>query len=333
MINQELKMEVKILIKQGKSIRSIAKELNLSRNTVRKAMRAESSKQEIAKKERVSKLDPYKSYLRQRLQKAGVYFLPATVLRREIQMNGYNGGITILREFLHDYRLQLKPVDKPVRFETLPGEQMQVDWTIFHKRSYLGAFVAVLGYSRKTYVEFVCDEQERTLLKCHENAFEYFGGVPKEGLYDNMKTVVIERDKYGQGKHGFQKAFYDFAKHHGFVPRLCRPYRAKTKGKVERFNRYLKESFYYPLVTLKPEIDNDLFSLNMEVRRWLSEIADKRLLKERENQTPEGLFFNEQQVLQPLSQPYLPINRRIILGDIQVLQHDLKMYDQLVEAL
>lgn len=266
MINLETKVEVKILLKQGLSIRKIAQELNLSRNTVRKALR-ESLTPPTARKERSSKLDPYKDYLQQRIKKADPHFLPATILLREVQEQGYSGGISILKEYLQAFREQLKPQDPLVRFETPPGHQMQVDWTIFQKNSYLGAFVAILGYSRRAYVEFVANEEEQTLLQCHERAFEYFGGVPKESLYDNMKTVVIQRDKHGQGKHGFQNTFYDFAKHFGFMPRLCRPYRARTKGKVERFNRYLKESFYYPLITLKPESKDDLFILNQEVKK------------------------------------------------------------------
>ena len=323
-------MEVNILFKQGKSIRSIARELQLSRNTVRKAIRHQASLK-ISRKERPSKLDPYKNYLRQRLQKATPHFIPSTVLLRELQLKGYSGRLTILREFLHSYREQLKPREELIRFETLPGEQMQVDWTIFHKSCYLGAFVAVLDYSRKAYVEFVTNEEEHTLLQCHENAFEYFGGVPKESLYDNMKTVVIQRDKYGPGKHGFQKTFYDFAKHCGFIPRLCRPYRAKTKGKVERFNRYLKESFYYPLVTLKPETKDDLFILNMEVKRWLCEVADKRPLKEQNSHTPEQLYAEEKSLLQPF-QSYAPL-QRVSYKTLEVPQHDLKIYDQLVDHL
>ncbi|MCB1084889.1 MAG: transposase, partial [Chlamydiia bacterium] len=87
----------------------------------------------------------------------------------------------------------------------------------------LYGFVAILGYSRKAYLEFTSSMNETTLLSCHKNAFEYFGGVPEKSLYDNMKTVVIKRDKYGKGNHGYQKTFLDFAKHYGFNPKLCRP--------------------------------------------------------------------------------------------------------------
>ena len=76
-----------------------------------------------------------------------------------------------------------------------------------------------------------------TLLGCHERAFYFFGGIPREALYDNMRTVVTDRDRYGPGLHRYNRTFLDFAHHHGFVPRLCQPYRPRTKGKVERFIR------------------------------------------------------------------------------------------------
>lgn len=323
-------MEIKILSKQGQSIRSIAKELRLSRNTVRRILRDNGVDLQKRRKQKASKLDPHSDYLTKRVLDAMPHVLPATVLMVKIQQAGYRGGITLVREFLRDLRLSFKPQDPLVRFETNPSEQMQVDWTVLDKKKHLSAFVAVLGYSRKTYVEFVRDEGEFTLLKCHENAFEFFGGVPKEGLYDNMKTVVVQRDRYGEGKHGFQKTFHDFAKHHGFVPRLCRPYRAKTKGKVERFNRYLKGSFYYPLITLRPDLKEDLLALNTEVRQWLSRVAEDRPLRERGGQTPHQLFLQEQNYLQPFDKIYKPIHGQAPRMAVPIFQHDLSLYDQLV---
>lgn len=98
-----------------------------------------------------------------------------------------------------------------------------------------------------SYVEFVDNEKIDTLLKCLINAFEYFGGLTEYLLFDNMKTIVLKRDAYGQGIHRFHNKLWDFAKHYGFIPKLCAPYRAHTKGKVERFIGYLRHSFYVPL--------------------------------------------------------------------------------------
>src|SRR5207237_10378086 len=87
-------------------------------------------------------------------------------------------------------------------------------------RDRLSVFIATLGWSRASYVEFVSDERLETLLGCHERAFYFFGGVPREVLYDNMRTVVSDRDRYGAGLHRYNRTFLDFAQHHGFLPRL-----------------------------------------------------------------------------------------------------------------
>jgi hypothetical protein len=127
---------------------------------------------------------------------------------------------------------------------------MQVDWAVIRRgENRLSVFVATLGWSRAAYVEFVTDERVETLIEAHENAFLAFGGTPREVLYDNMRTVVLERHGYGRGRHRFHPGFLDFARHCGFRPLLCAPYRAQTKGKVERFIRYLRHSFYVPLAS------------------------------------------------------------------------------------
>ena len=119
----------------------------------------------------------------------------------------------------------------------------------------------------------------QTLVACHERAFEAFGGVPKRVLYDNMKTVVLERDSHGEGQHRYHAGFLDYARHCGFVIKLCRPYRAKTKGKVERFNGYLRRSFYVPLVSRLKQagLQLDVVTANIEVARWLAEVANERV--------------------------------------------------------
>ena len=143
----------------------------------------------------------------------------------------------------HSLRDRVKDEEPLIRFETDPGQQMQVDWIEFPKDG-LSAFVATMGYSRASYVEYVTDEKVETLIQCHMNAFAYFGGVPAEGLYDNMKTVFIKRNAYGRGKHKFNEQFRDFAKHCGMALKVCKPYRAQTKGKAERFNHYPRYTFH-----------------------------------------------------------------------------------------
>lgn len=314
-------MEIHILYKQGKSIRQIAREMGLSRNTVRKFLRINSPPKYQLQKSRPSKLDPFKKYLKDRVEKAKPHVIPSTVLYREIEELGYQGKKTILRDYIQSLK-QAIVEEKIIRFETPPGYQAQVDWTFLNKSLY--AFVMILGHSRTAFVEFVKSTDIDQLLRCHENAFEYFGGHCKEILYDNMKTVVIERDKYGPSKHGFQKTFWDFSKHWGFIPRLCRPYRAKTKGKVERFIGYLKRSFYYPLITKEKHLD--LFSLNYEVKKWLLNTANKRNLEELET-TPETLFIEESQHLLHSTPSYFSQEKDKIRFLDLVQPHTLDIYE------
>jgi transposase len=247
MVGAEAALEIRVLHRHGKGIREIARETGSSRNTVRRYLRNESAARYKPRSRRARKLDPFKDYVVERLTSAAPERIPASVLLRELRERGYKGGSTMLKALVASFKP--KEAAAPiVRFETGPGEQMQVDWAVIRRGSNrLSVFVATLGWSRVSYVEFVTDERVETLIEAHENAFLDFGGVPQEVLYDNMRTVVLERHGYGRGRHRFHPGFLDFARHCGFRPRLCAPYRAQTKGKVERFIRYLRESFWVPL--------------------------------------------------------------------------------------
>lgn len=197
MITFEIRMEIKVLHKRGMSIRAIAKELGLSRNTVRKHLKAKSDRPRYSPRPTSSSLlDEYREYICKRITDAHPYKIPATVIAREISELGYRGGMTILREFIRARSIP-QPAEPAVRFETEPGRQMQVDWgTMRNGKSPLHVFVAVLGFSRMLYIEFTNNMRYDTLEECHRNAFSFFGGVPREILYDNMKTVVLQRDAY-----------------------------------------------------------------------------------------------------------------------------------------
>lgn len=333
-------MEIKVLARQDLSIREISRQLRVSRNTVRRYLRDIEAARRKPRPPRPHKLDPYPGYLEQRLRAAQPPWLPATGLYREIALLGYRGGLSRLRQFMPGLRIA-RPAEPVVRFETPPGQQMQCDWIVFRRGPHpLSAFVATLGWSRASYVEFVTDAKLETLLACHELAFEWFGGVPREVLYDNMKTVVLERDVYGPGEHRFQPAFLDFAGHYGFVPRLCHPYWARTKGKVERFNGYLRPSFYNPLVSRLAQdgLPLDADTANAAVRTWLPEVANVRV-HGTTGQVPHRQWQMEQAFLQPLPPPYqgrlpqaavpsapFPALDRFTR---QPLQHDLSVYEQL----
>ena len=340
MLKLEGVMEIRILHEQGLGIRAIARELGVSRNTVREYLRSDKPPVYSPREQRGSKLDPYKSYIKERVEAARPNWIPATVIDREIRRLGYQGCIRLVRYYL----AALKPTTDPepvVRFDTEPGRQMQVDWAVFRRgKAPLSAFVAGLGWSRHTYVEFVTNEQFDTLKTCHENAFGYFQGVPKEVLYDNMKTVVVQRNAFGEGQHRFHSGLWDLAKDHGFMPRLCQPYRAQTKGKVERFIRYLRYSFYVPLVAQLKQagLRLDVETANIEVLKWLRDVANVRIHQTTQAQ-PAARWKEEMAVLQPYHPkpdnvfPLSPRDDLLIPQRFEPvnLAHDLSVYEAMLQ--
>lgn len=159
----------------------------------------------------------------------------------------------------------------------MPGEQAQVDWGFFENYKVvdeygierkLYCFLMILGYSRMRYIEFVADMTTETLIKCHLNAFNYFGGYTNEILYDNMKQVVIKR-LLKQKDSKLKQEFEDFEGFFGFKPVLCKPYRGQTKGKVERTVRYVLENF---MVGRKSK---DLDDLNKQAYDWCEKVNSK----------------------------------------------------------
>jgi transposase len=350
-ITDEVYVEIELLRKHGMSLRKIAAEVGCAVNTVRSHLEADTRPRYKRNKLRVTKLSPFVDYLRERQAAAHPAWIPATVLQRELVALGYMGGLSQLRAFLRSLKPSL-PVDPVVRFETAPGEQMQVDWIEFRKgKNPLYAFCSTLGFSRMSFVEFVTDMKVQTLIGCHDHAFEYFGGITRRVLYDNMKTVVLERDATGEGEHRFHSGFLDYAHHCGFVIKLCRPYRAKTKGKVERFNGYLRHSFYVPLVaTLKQAgLILDEATANKEVRRWLKNVANERIhgttqirpiqrLQEECLQALPGPWRGDIQAARPQSEVAGPFTQRSVAVIDPIVQatppqHPLAVYERLLDQI
>ncbi|MCE3238139.1 MAG: Mobile element protein [Gammaproteobacteria bacterium] len=159
-----------------------------------------------------------------------------------------------------------------MRFETLPGEQAQVDWGYLgeiydreEKRTVkLYCFLMILGYSRMLYVEEFENMRFENFLKGHNHAFRYYGGYTRELLYDNLKSVVIKRALLAKDSN-FNKKFMDFAGFYGFKPILCRPYKPNTKGKVEKSVDFVKQNFYLGREFLS------LKDVNQQLSHWLEE--------------------------------------------------------------
>jgi transposase len=264
---------LKTLLEEGVPHTRVADLLQIDRKTV--ARHAEDMQPPNASHERAPRfsiLDPFKDHIERRLAK---YDLTAMKLFAEVQAQGYRGSYPIVQRYVHSIR---PPKPKPafVRFETEPGQQGQVDWSPFGRINHLGqsrklsCFALVLGYSRVLYAEFTVSEDLATLVQCHLNAFRYVGGIPHELLYDQMKTVVLS---WSPTHIEWNPQFADFAKTFGFDPRLCRPRRAQTKGKIERPFGYIADSFFAGLDLEHLTLDE----LNAQLRHWLDHIANTRM--------------------------------------------------------
>jgi len=211
-----------------------------------------------------TKLDAFKPIIETRL--AALPELTSVRLLDEIRGAGYGGGYTQLKEFVRTIRPSV--VEPIIRFETPSAHQAQVDFADFKlpwgKRY---ALLVVLGYSRLLWLRFFRRKDMQALLEGIEAAFSFFGGVPRELLFDQMKSVVTRDERLDGGKLIHNAEFLRFSAHWGFTPRACRPYRAKTKGKVERPVSYTRSNFFYGRDFVS---DADL---NEQTGRWLERTA------------------------------------------------------------
>ncbi len=269
--------EAKILKREGYTQKDIAKSLGVTDRSVRNYLKLpDNYKDRIIRK---SKLDHYKPVVDSLLNNRQDY--SAILIFEKITSLGYSGKISILRDYVAQVQKQLNR-EAVIRFETLPGKQAQVDWKEFGKQIVDGseqklyAFVMTLGYSRRSFICFTLSMKQSVLHECHRMAFEYFGGVPEEILYDNMKTAWIYDSEKGFVTN---EKLLVFANHYGFIPRRCRIKRAKTKGKVERMIRYLKMNFW-PRVR---ESELSLDFLNEKVMDWLKYVDEKEIREFKES--------------------------------------------------
>lgn len=222
-----------------------------------------------ARRPRPTKLAPYEALITTRL--ATYPALSAVRLFDECRAAGYLGGISQLRDFVATLRPPPLP-EPPHRFETAPGQQAQFDFaTVRLPWGVRYAVVVVLGYSRLLFVTFVPRQTALTVMLSLEQAFHAWGGVPQEILFDQMKSVVVADHRPHGGRLLENPEFLRFAAHWGFRIRACRPYRARTKGKVERPIGYLRSNFLYGRTFLG---DADLAD---QCARWLAEVANARV--------------------------------------------------------
>ena len=265
-------MEIRNERKKGLSYTEIARKHHIDPRTAKKYAESDTKPVYMLTAPKPSKLDPYKHLIDMWMEEAPY---SAVCIHEKLMEQGCDCKYTIVRQYVATRKADLNE-KATVRFETMPGLQGQVDWGFFenykvlengeYKKLYF--FLMILGYSRMRYIEFVTDMSTTTLIKCHINAFRYFGGYPEEILYDNMKQVVVKR-MMKQSESELNKQFEDFAGFYGYKPILCRPYRGQTKGKVERTVRYVRENF---MVGVKY---NSLEHLNSQAHAWCNKINAK----------------------------------------------------------
>jgi transposase len=279
-------------------IRKIERHVNIGWKTIRKYLDAPA--QNSAHRDRPSKLDPFKAAISEWIEKDPT--VTAAVIEQKLRALGYDGGHSILREYVRTIRPKAAPRRAFVRMEPIAGERFEVDWGHFGALDYSGdsrklyAFALVDAHSRMMYVEFTHCQSFETFVRCHVHAFTELGGVARQIAYDNLATAVAEHD--GRIVR-FHPRFLGFAREYNFYPHACNPASGWEKGKVERAIGYLRQNFW-PLREF-----TDLHDVNRQVRQWLSEVANRRLHRET-RERPLDRFQPE--ALRPL--PIIPYDYR-----------------------
>jgi len=298
--SSELEQILITMHNEGRSIRELQRQFQMGRNRVRRILRAHDTRRnkghDVLKKpqKRAIKLDAFEPEIKRLLDK----YPRITGVRifEELKDQGYAGGMSILKEKVADMRVlpQREPV---IRFETAPGVQGQMDWspyTINFRRTGKGqvqCFSYILCFSRRHYIDFTVRHDFYSLIRRHQDAFQYFGGVPRECLYDNEKTIVLRREC---GRPVFNPAFTSFITHYNCKPIACRPGVPQTKGKIESPFKYVD------LNLLGGRDFDDMEDLRAMRLWWLREKSDLHK-HDTTNRPPIELFIEqEQSALQPL---------------------------------
>jgi transposase len=296
---QELEHMIITMHNEGCPIRELRRRFHMGRNSIRKILRKHKRRRDeghdVLKKKlkRVSKLDVFEDEMKKILDK----YPDITGVRMHEKLTdaGYAGGISILRERLKELR---KPDKEPViRFETPAGHQGQCDWSPYKikftrtGKTQVQCFSYILGFSRRQYIDFTPRHDFYTLIRRHQDAFRYYGGVPRECLYDNEKTVVL---RWECGRPVFNPAFTLFITHYNCKPVACRQGSPQTKGKVESPFNYVEKNL------LGGRDFQDLEDLRATARWWLKEKSDLHIHDTTKRMPIELFIEQEQSALQPL---------------------------------
>ena len=271
MINREDYLMIQRLRDKGCYLEDIAHDAECSVSTVQRALKRQGPPPRRRPGIRPSKLEEHTPAI-DGLIAEGVW--NAEVIFAEIKAQGYTGGISILRDYIRPKRSTRKS-KATVRYETLPGQQLQHDWGELMvevggelRKVYFS--VNTLGYSRRFYAWAAFTNDAEHTYESLIRSFEWFGGVSAQVLVDNQKAAVLKHP--GNGQVQFNEGFLLLAQHYKFQPKACKPYRAQTKGKTERMVRYVKENFFQRYRQFE-----SIEHLNQQLDDWLVEVADERL--------------------------------------------------------
>lgn len=289
MVKGDLWHEIHSRYKPKETKKSIARFLGVDVRTVRRILQQKEPQAYKRDQSKATIVSPFQDYIRQRL--AAVGYCAQSVFE-ELQGMGYHGGYDAVRRFVQPLRKEAM-TEATVRFETPPGRQGQVDWgqcwtMLAGKRTKIHPFVMTLGYSRRMFAKGAMDEKIPTFIQCHVEAFDHFGGLPHEILYDNPKTVVLNRDFEGR-QIRWNPTFWDFCRYYGFRACAHKPYRPQTKGKVEAGIKYIKRY-------LRGKSFESLDHLNTVLLSWIANVADQRT-HGTTHRKPADMFAEERDLL------------------------------------
>jgi transposase len=293
MISSEIRAEIRrLVLRLHWRIETVARRFGVHHSTVRRALEEGPAPGEVTVG---SILDPYKPYLVERLTEAPE--LTGWRLLAELKERGYPGGIAVVRRYVRKVRTP-RTRKTYLRVETEPGEQAQVDWGSFghlrigsHQRP-LSAFAMVLSWSRALFIDFSLDQRMETFLAMHRRALEYFGGVPRRCLYDNLKSVVLH---HVGSTVQFNPRFLSFAGHYLFEPTAAPVRYPEAKGRVESAIKYVRHSFFYGRTF------SSLADLRAQAAAWLDQTANARLHATVQERPADRLLI-ERPRLHPLPQ-------------------------------
>ena len=322
MISEDVRVRIRrLFFAEHWKVGTIATELGVHQDTVARAIET-TRFATVRFRSKAQMLDPYRDFVRATLDQYPR--LCSTRLFEMIRDRGYQGSVFPLRRYVRRVRPARTP-EAFFRLSTLPGEEAQVDWGSFGKfrigsgERALSCFVMVLSWSRATFARFTLDQTLDSFLRCHLEGFEKFGGVPRAILYDNLKSVVLER----QGDLiRFHNRILDLAGHYHFAPKPVAVARGNEKGRVERKIRDIRESFF------AARTYGSLADLNHQLDTWIERVVHQRRVPgDAEKLVAQAHIEEQERLLKLPEHPFLAESiRAIASGKTPYLRFDKNDY-------